>query len=137
MQAELPRNIKKGNSQVRYFHYFVIQHDHRLFMKKRVNKDIWLGLYDFPLIESDQKKLDFEKHELTRNLVNRNPCHKIRSFKHVLSHQLIFASFYHWQLNSPANDITGLLPQNGKFYSQEEIDKIPKPVLINKYLKEE
>jgi len=137
MQAELPLRLKRGRNHKRYFHYCVIHCDQQIFMKKRNTKDIWLGLYDFPLIETDRQKIDFRKYDMTRNLINKYPFVKVRTFRHVLSHQLIFATFYRWDLNFPGENIMSSLPDNGRFYNQKEIEVIPKPGLIDKYLREE
>ena len=73
----------------------VIIENENIFINKRSAKDIWIGLYDFPLIET-KKRVDSFK--------TINNCFKDTSFilqkksveqKHILSHQKIYATF--WQ----------------------------------------
>ncbi|MFN6944733.1 MAG: hypothetical protein ACK4ND_07275, partial [Cytophagaceae bacterium] len=55
---------------------------------------------------------------------------KSRIFRHILSHQNIFASFYHIRIEESV-EIAG-----GNFYEPSDIQMLPKSVLINNYLKE-
>lgn len=136
-QSRLPVNLKKNKNHIRYFHYLVIRYNDHIFMNKRENKDIWYGLFDFPLIESPHQQIDFSRDKITRYLSKTHLIEHKRNFKHVLTHQLIYAAFYRWSLDSLADEFIINLPKTGRFYSMEEIEKLPKPGLIDKYLKEE
>ena len=77
---------------------------------------------------------ELKKRELFKNI--NFYIGNIREYKHILTHQIIFASFYHIKVeNVDISSDLGL--NNGRFYSLEEIENLPKPVLIDKYLKEE
>lgn len=99
--------VKKGKTAVRnrYFNYFDIRYNGSAFLRKRELKDIWSGLYEFPLIETE-KELSFEELMRTReykemfNETESIVLQQSHSFKHVLSHQIIYANFY--QLEVPA-----------------------------------
>ena len=54
---ELPFKEKRTKVRDRYFNYIVLHHKDITAINKRVAKDIWTNLYDFPLIETD-KELD-------------------------------------------------------------------------------
>src|SRR5688500_5070797 len=54
LQSLLPRKAKSKPSRKRYFYYFVVQKGKSLLMKKRDQKDIWHGLYDFHLLERNR-----------------------------------------------------------------------------------
>ncbi|MDN5204413.1 A/G-specific adenine glycosylase [Fulvivirgaceae bacterium BMA10] len=139
-QNALPVKQKKVKVKKRYFHYMVVSHNGNIFMKERGPKDIWQGLYDFYLIEKD-RFLD------TNDLLN-DPLINImlkggatleeesKEYKHVLTHQRIFAKFYH--LNSRhVNDLKDALRElRMGFFSIEEIKNLPKPILIDNYLNE-
>src|SRR5690606_22584255 len=56
IQHRLPVKIKKLKIKVRHLNYFVIRSQGKILMKKRVQKDIWSGLYDFYVVESDEPK---------------------------------------------------------------------------------
>lgn len=99
--------VKKGKTKVttRYFNYLFIKNDKFTYLQKRTGKDIWMNLYEFPLIETD-KSIDFEgllKHESFVTLFdgvkirfeNKTICKK-----HILSHRIIYAVFYTININS-------------------------------------
>jgi A/G-specific adenine glycosylase len=66
-------------------------------MKRRTGNDIWKGLYDFPLIETD-KKTEIKKilsHSKTKKLLGSN-FHVIKisaPHSHLLSHQKLHSVF--------------------------------------------
>jgi A/G-specific adenine glycosylase len=51
MQDSLPVKLKSTAVRDRYFYYFVIQKGKSYLMKKRTEKDIWQGLFDFFMME--------------------------------------------------------------------------------------
>jgi len=130
LQNVLPVKSKKQRVRRRYFYYFVIQRGKKILMRKRGEKDIWHGLFDFYLVESTKpKSVDklmsenkaFKKIEL-------NGVSKV--YKHVLSHQHLMARFISVNSSRPATkEFSGF-----RFYSSSEIKKLPKPVLILQYL---
>ena len=133
-----PVREKKLAKRVRYFDYLVLEVERGIYLRKRVEKDIWNGLYEFFMLETKTKNKDLmeelKKRELFKNI--NFYIGNIREYKHILTHQIIFASFYHIKVvNVDISSDLGL--NNGRFYSLEEIENLPKPVLIDKYLKEE
>jgi A/G-specific adenine glycosylase len=57
-----------------------------------------------------------------------------RTFKHMLTHQHIHAVF----LKFVYNDLhANKMNQENSYYDASEIEKLPKPILIEKYLKGE
>jgi A/G-specific adenine glycosylase len=102
-------------------------------MRKREEKDIWHGLFDFQLIE---KKRPFNTEKLLLELRGTFPGLKIDeveisgSYKHVLSHQIILARFV---LIKTGKFLTPK-DKNLKFYTFEKIYDLPKPVLISRFL---
>jgi len=91
--AELPPPKTQSKKRVRHFHYFLVHEKNKIAINKRVGKDIWKGLYEFPMIELKSKKKpsesDFRKLRLP-NVKSRI----ILKDKHVLSHQIIHLYFY-------------------------------------------
>jgi A/G-specific adenine glycosylase len=110
-----------------------------LYFKKRDGDDIWKGLFDFYLFESDVKYTNPGKISNDISLFRHTDLfiHSIREYKHILTHQVIFAIFYHITLNESDLKMHKHLLNGGKFYCKDDILKLPKPVLIDKYLKEE
>lgn len=132
-QSKLPVKLKKSKVQDRYFYYVVIEQKGKVVMTYRNKKDIWQGLYDFPVLESKKKEA---VDSVIDHIFNRNSKivvdHVSKDFKHILSHQRIYGCFIKVQLENNSYD----LPDNGAFYSKEAIHELPKPVLINNYLNE-
>lgn len=136
-QKYLPVKIKKVKNRNRYFTYLVIDVEGKLAMSQRNGKDIWQGLYDFALIEN--KKLlapDQLESALLNKLIQSGAVieqEKIMT-KHILSHQTIFSSFLYVKAKA-GTPVTNMLNENQLvLYSLTEIEALPKPVLISKYL---
>lgn len=131
----LPLKSKKLQRSVRYFNYLVVNtRDNMLAIQKRTDKDIWKHLYEFPLIETEnaleeEQLLQHEriKNEFSSELVLHE---KSKEFKHVLSHQDIFAKF--WKISDPHF----LIRNEGKylFIKDEELRDFALPRLIELYL---
>jgi A/G-specific adenine glycosylase len=104
----LPNKIKQQKIRQRYFNYLVINIQDCIYLTKRSKKDIWQGLYEFPLIETEK-----EVSELL--LVQTDPwksifkdtsweiIHTSQKIKHKLSHQTINATFYLIKVNQELN----------------------------------
>lgn len=140
MVQELPVKSKAKAPRPRFFHYIVLEHEQRYYMRKRLEGDIWQGLYDFYLHESPEKELNTDTllQELSQAglKVDGAMIHPPKkAYKHVLSHQKITAHFYRIKLQEALPQAvmqeTRLLP-----FSAPEIEALPKPILINSYLKD-
>jgi A/G-specific adenine glycosylase len=85
-----PFKSKKTRVKKRYFHYFHVEKGDSIALMKREKKDIWQGLYEFPMIET----IDFELS--TDQCIEAGIFEPILQFeaKHILSHQHIYARFY-------------------------------------------
>jgi A/G-specific adenine glycosylase len=133
LQHQLPVKLQLKKARKRYFYYFAIQKGKSILMKKREEKDIWHGLYDFVLVETkrpvDPIKI-FAENETLRKFRKGKLSEISGMYKHILSHQLIYSRFI--QIMLPQN-----LELNGpglKFYSLKKVAELPKPVLISKFL---
>lgn len=128
----LPVKAKKTKVTNRYLNYLVlIDADKKIVVNKRSGDDIWKGLYEFPLIETvneiEEKKL-FKLPEF-KNLVSENfsLLHYSKDYKHVLSHQHLYAKFYVVRTKNAAKKVTGS-------YSLKNMEKLAFPRLIEKFL---
>ncbi|MCB0734378.1 MAG: A/G-specific adenine glycosylase [Flavobacteriales bacterium] len=102
---ELPVKMGKSVRRTRYFNYLVVQTD-CLFIRQRLDRDVWFMLHDFPLVETEEKVNNWSevislfqtKYDLDlgndTNLLD--PVHE----KHILSHQTIQATFWRLQPKS-------------------------------------
>ncbi|WP_460615109.1 A/G-specific adenine glycosylase [Hymenobacter seoulensis] len=139
MVQELPVKSKAKAARTRYFHYLVLRHADTLYMRKRGPKDIWEGLYDFVLHESDSAELPAlavvdAVHLLGGQFAASQVAEPVHSLRHILSHQKVEAKFHPVELAEPLSAealITagGLAP-----YKTAEIESLPKPVLITNYI---
>lgn len=139
LQAELPVKKKKVKKRTRYFNYFVIFWEDRVLIKKRKDNDIWMGMYEFLLFETQEEKgfdtLLRNEAKFLFNQGNLTTCSS--NFKHVLTHQTIFARFFLFSV-ADRNSFEVIK----KSFELEEIntdDLHSKPVsrLIDKYLEKE
>ncbi len=51
--GQLPARDKKTTIRNRWFYYLVMEHKDKMPIRQRTGKDIWQGLYEFPLIETE------------------------------------------------------------------------------------
>ncbi len=129
----LPVKLKKTKVTTKYFNFLVcIDKDKKILFEKRVNKGIWLNLYQFPLIESEKSLSVNEFHLL--NLKNSfsepaefdyslyNEVDKI----HKLSHQHLHTKFWIIEVEQSLE----------KGISINDLNKYPAPVLISEFINE-
>ncbi|MDP4277962.1 MAG: A/G-specific adenine glycosylase, partial [Bacteroidota bacterium] len=93
--------------QDRYFYYLVCHDSQQTWLKERTAKDIWQHLWEFPLVETEQEIAIDEllgKAEVVDWIGQSSTVHTIARFRHVLSHQIIHATF----IPVSVTNITGL-----------------------------
>lgn len=131
-----PVKSKKAQQKKRYFYYFVPVFKGNTFVNQRKAKDIWHGLYEFPLHESQSLLSDTNLLNLPlfKNFTGTKKAasvHITRGKPHVLSHQLIYNTFVKIELHSRPNC---------KDYEVIPLKKLPTlafPVLVLNYIKHE
>jgi A/G-specific adenine glycosylase len=137
----LPHKAKAKAGRERFFHYLVLHYQNQYYLRKRTQSDIWQGLYDFYLHETDTEDLPAEVlQEELQVLLAEEPLPAIKEissvYKHVLTHQKIYAKFYliplQSRLRNEVTEATGLA-----LFPEAEIEKLPKAIMIDKYLKKE
>jgi A/G-specific adenine glycosylase len=133
--AELPLKTKKTKVRTRYLDYVVFENEGKLALKQRKSGDVWQGLYDFFLIESEAEGMAITRiEEGIRSVIGGGQARihaPVGPFVHILSHQRLLARFWKVELGEPFVGSEGL-----SFFTNEEIDVLPKPVLITNYLKD-
>lgn len=128
----LPVKLKKTKVKKRYFNYLIITDDKKTILQQRTKKDIWLNLYEFPLIETSSvikmddliRHEDFLKH--TKGHTFDVNLYNEESKVHKLSHQHIYTQFWIVTLQSKLKN--GISVDNVKDY--------PVPVLIANFVEE-
>lgn len=122
--ALLPVKQKKTKIRKRYFYYLVKRQGKKYRLKQRNEKDIWQGLYDFDLVET-------QKEKSIQSLQEEFKPEKISDvYKHLLTHQTIYARFLEIHDEENKNTTTQL-------FGVKQLEDLPKPKLIVQYLKDE
>ena len=124
----LPLKSKKINKRDRFFNFLVITDGESAYLQQRLEKDIWIRLFQFPLLETEQEISSIENNSL---IDSKHYLVNVSDHKHLLSHQTIYSKF--WLFKSET-----ALPQNSKFkiVSISEIHNYAVPKLIENYLNE-
>lgn len=137
MQSQFPVKSKKVKVSNRYFHYFQIEYKGYTYLNKRIGKDIWKNMYEFPLIEteeditlSDLLVSDSFKSMFGNTEITLYPSAK--QVKHILTHQHIYANFYFVEIEK--SDV--FLTDNFKKIKKDDISLYPISRLIHKYLEQ-
>ena len=130
--TELPVKLKKLNKKKLYFDYFFIEYQGNTYIKKRNNKGIWQNLYDFPLVEKEKKMNEKRRLDEVKKLlgVPFKAISTLKEYKHILSHRIIFASF--WSIKT----LSEPLLKNVKKIPLEDLDQYPIPRLIELFLQD-
>lgn len=133
LQAVLPLKLKGKSGRKRYFYYLVMESSNQLLMKKRDEKDIWLGLFDFQLIEKERPvKIDtiLDEEPVKKIIGKADHIQVTKRYKHILTHQTIFSRFIIVKNRKKPRSRY----KNQSFYSMKEIAALPKPVLVSRFL---
>ncbi len=135
MQSELPYKQHKTRQRERYFHYWVLRNGEGFFLHRREAKDIWQGLYEFPLTESERPLSESELIE-KQNFIDVSflreqlPLCVSGEYRHVLSHQVLHARFVEVFLPDTIQVADAVR------VSLSELSSYPVPRLLEKYLVE-
>lgn len=130
--TSLPVKTNKTKIKNRYFNYFLIVDKHdRVYVQQRGKKDIWEGLFELFLIETDKPT------ELNALLANKQLKTVIgsrfkimdqpKTYKHILSHQHLYAVFYVIRTNSTFGKKTNSI-------QSKKLHNLAWPRLIDKFL---
>lgn len=135
LQSVLPIKSKKLKKKTRYFNYLCVRHKNNFLMRERRGNDIWKGLFEVPLFEEAALQ---SKDELLQRFNEKKFTidKETKMFKHVLSHQTIFARFTVIEIkeltyfNKLSKDL------ESASFNKKDLQTLPKSVLINKFLEE-
>ncbi|MDR2968543.1 MAG: A/G-specific adenine glycosylase [Tannerellaceae bacterium] len=130
-----PVKQNKTKTRNRYFHYFHIIYKGNTWLHRRLAGDIWTGLYEFPLIETDTPS-DFatlQGAETFRRIFADTGELRITverpKEKHVLSHQVLDITFYRIEIEKPSATLASYLQ-----VTPDELDAYAVPRIIHLYL---
>lgn len=140
-QHMLPVKRKKVKIKQRFFHYFVIQDADKLYMKRRHDRDIWQGLYDFYLVEGSRPSTIDRLEDALMLLIRRHKLSIVSTptpYQHLLTHQRLHVHFLHVQATAQfIQEAASLLSQASiRAFTVNQTEALPKPILIDNFLKE-
>lgn len=130
----LPVKQKKTAIKNRYLNYFVfIDTKKRVAVTRRETKDIWQGLYEFLLHETGKPLLTEHAPGVAAHSFYTDCTFNVvlvsKEYKHILSHQHLYARFYVCRLNRAFRKNEKVIPLNN-------LHSLAFPRLIEKFLKD-
>ena len=105
-------------------------------MKRRTEKDIWQGLNDFYLIETSRREKPETLVLKDKFLIQSTILNESRVYKHVLSHQKLMVRFITVQSRLTKKLETTIRKLGMKWFTKKQVEKIPKPILIERFINE-
>lgn len=137
--SELPLKSKNIVKQERFFHYLVVEQAGKVLISRREAKDIWNGLYEFPLLEMPALTMALEVLQADPRWNEMLRIKEMRlelvspPFRQTLTHRYINAVFFEIR---PLQEIE--LPQDSRFLwvEREKLSKFAFPKIIDRYLKD-
>jgi A/G-specific adenine glycosylase len=139
--GELPVKPLRKPLRKRHFHYLVFTWQESgalgMLVRKRGDKDIWAGMYEFPYIETNDTEngdqVFIPDPEMWCRLPEGTEARSTTApYQHQLTHQLIVARFYHYSLpGSPEDHHPDLIR-----VTQDGFRELARPRLILKYLED-
>jgi A/G-specific adenine glycosylase len=133
----LPIKLKKIQKKTRYFNYLILNKNNNVLIQKRMGKDIWQNLYEFPMLESDdflEKETILLRGAAFLNLNNNNMriIRQSQPYQQMLTHRKIIATF--WEIECEKENFE----KNNEMFeiNRKELFKFAFPKIIDTYLKE-
>jgi A/G-specific adenine glycosylase len=149
--TELPARSKFLEKKNRYFVYLVAHFQGKTFVRKRVEKDIWQNLWEFPLLELPAFPAD--EQELERKILKMLGIHHSspawpavrftvrfsKPYRQTLTHRVVTAVFC--EINFPDNAESSIFEkipfENCQPVSRADLKKnMAVPRIIERYLQE-
>jgi A/G-specific adenine glycosylase len=125
--SQRPVKKKKNASKERFFVYKIFLDENKTLIQKREEKDIWQGLYEFPLEEFGDAKKQMEYIQSCKG----KTLYCSSEITHILSHQRIKTFFIY--LKSEKKNVP---PKQGVLsVSINELYRYPVSVLTENFLK--
>lgn len=124
--TELPIKAKRTAVRDRYLTYIYTRtEDGQILLHRRGSGDIWQGLFEFPLIESDAP---LRASEVEERMPGGQLTLLATDVRHQLTHQRLHADFYLRTLPEPLPDA------NGTWIKEADLSQYAIPRLLEKLL---
>jgi A/G-specific adenine glycosylase len=129
----LPVKSKRLTKRERFFNYLILNDGDSIYIRKRVEKDIWQDLYEFPLVETaaltedETTILEAFNPSISDELIVER---KSAPMRQLLTHQRIIAIF--WEINVKNPEI--LRGSDFLKINRKDVVKYAFPKVIDNYL---
>jgi len=131
--------LSQLKKRTRYFHYLILEDETgRTLIEQRQEKDIWRELYQFPLVETTNSKLNINGLAMETEWPDWLPAGALeylrtsRPLKQQLTHQTIITTFHHFGWKAMPRSLKGKTVTTNK-----KLNKFAFPRVITRYLNEE
>lgn len=131
----LPVKAGKLTKKLRWFYYFIVEHNGKIYVRKRGPKEIWENLHEFLLFETD-RLMSMEEIKTTRffkDLTNKKKAVVLdvsKIYKQQLTHQTLQGCFIQLKLAQEP------YLKDYKAVTYKEMKKLAFPRFITGYLAE-
>jgi A/G-specific adenine glycosylase len=128
----LPFKKKKAPVRKRHLNYVLFSSGGKVALQERSSRDIWKGLYDFHLVETEKPASPKQLASADKLLamVGTDKFERCGEMRHQLTHQLLHITFYHAQVAKKNLTIFRRVNPALSFYSLKQAADLPKPVPI-------
>lgn len=134
---QYPVKEKKLKKKTRYFHYLIFNYEKGIWLERREAKDIWKGLYQFPMLEEKSLIEDITHWRQKKpNLFVETDVQLIRQsppYRQILTHQEIIANFWEFRCTKKLQ----FLENNYTFIERSSIRDFAFPKIVDRYLSDE
>jgi A/G-specific adenine glycosylase len=135
----LPVKEKQTKIRNRWFRFYVLESNGMFAVQKRIGKDVWTNLYEFPNTELTSEKawkklpVDTVENWLKENKIKQKATQLAvtKPVKQQLSHQTIFATAVLLRLNGKST-----VKNDWEWKTPQQLQQLPFPKLLNVFLKE-
>jgi len=132
---KLPVKGKILEKRDRWLYYFLIEFDNKIYIRKRIEKDIWQNLHEFVLCEVLKPiKKPFPAHPFLQNLFQLEAydiIHVSKLYKQKLTHQNIQGQFIILKTNKKLETLSTY-----QLIEKHKLKQYAFPKYINKFLTE-
>jgi len=132
---QIPYKAKKVKRSSRYFHYLIVEDGEQTIVQRREKKDIWQGLYQFPLIETDSDDILKMEHIVDQADIKVRDSELLEISEvssQKLTHRDVYARFYHLAVS----DIQSVIKNGYLLVDQKKVSNFALPKVIDAYLSE-
>ena len=134
--GKIPSKSKKIIKKTRCFHYYIFHDDRFILVSKRRGNDIWKGLYEFYLVETNSEAISSLvdiPEDLAPFFSNLKYVKENGPYTHQLTHQNIIATFHFYKTTIKSGAPKDL---NGIFYlvEKKKLSTFAFPRVIQKHI---